>query len=266
MKTKAEILRALARTDEDKVLLAGLMDKLETCQMRGYPTNTRFLDLRERAIAAEAVRLAGGVHSTAFWGGYVDAERVCALFYPEYMTEDDAVAPENLPFVLLRAQKSPSDTLTHRDYLGALMGLGIERSVVGDIIVHERGADLLVLEDIADFLLLHYHKAGRKNISVERVAIDKLYMPEAVETEGEGSVSSLRLDSVTALIFGKSRGQAQEWISKGIVFLNQQPCMKAEREIGQGDRITVRGQGRARILSLGGISRRGRQFVRFARS
>lgn len=266
MKEKHEILRALARTDEDKLLLAGALDKLETCRARGYQTATRFLDLRERALVAEAVRLAGASPECVMWGGYEEAERVCALFYPDYLTAEDAVGEGNAPIALLRAYKHEADSLTHRNYLGALMGLGIERTVTGDILVHDGGAEILVREDMAEFILLNFAKAGRKRLRLERVPLDTLVIPAIEESEGEGSVASLRLDSVTALIFGLPRSEAQQAIAAGLVFLNQQPCAKAEREVGAGDRITLRGKGRARVLDLGGVSRKGRQFVRFAKS
>lgn len=266
MKEKDEILRALARTDEDKLLLAGLFDKLETCRTRCYPTHTRFLDLRERTVCAKALELAGAQRESVLWGGFPDAERVVAICYPDYLTADDAVSSEQSPLALLRATKSPADKLTHRDYLGALMGLGIDRSVVGDILVHDTGADLFVLADMADFILMNFLRAGRKRITLDHVPLTDFQPPVVQEVEREGSVASLRLDAVAALIFGMSRAQMQEQIAKGLVFVNQLQCLKNEAALAPGDRITVRGLGRARIVALGGVSRKGRQFVRYAKN
>ena len=161
MKTKQEILTALAHSGDDKLLLAGLLDKEQTCEQRGYLTHTKFLDLKQRALCTDAVRLAGGTGHALFWGGYEDAERGIYLFYPDYM--DAESAKMSAPLALLRARKRREDTLTHRDYLGSLMGLQIDRSVVGDILVHEEGADIIVLEDMAEFILMHFAKAGRKH-------------------------------------------------------------------------------------------------------
>ncbi|MGE4548652.1 MAG: RNA-binding protein [Intestinibacillus sp.] len=264
MKTKAEILRALAQTEEDRVLLAQALDKLDTCRTRGYQTNTRFLDLRERTLVAEAVRLAGGEAESVMAGGYPDAERVCTVFYPDYLTAGDALSRDNSPLAVLRAAKHPADTLTHRDYLGALMGLQVKRECVGDIVVHDEGADLVVLRDVADFLLLHFDRAGRKRLTLCEIAPEALRMPQDTGEEKEGSVASLRLDAVTAMLFGLSRAEAQEQIAKGQVFLNFLACQKPEKEVCGGDRITLRGMGRARITALSGISRKGRQFLRYA--
>lgn len=266
MRERDEIIRALARTAEEKLLLAGLLDKLETCRERCYLTHTRFLDLRERTLCAQAIEQAGARGSSVLWGGYADAERVTAIFLPDYLTAEDAAAPDHSPLALLRAYKQPSDTLSHRDYLGALMGLGIDRSVVGDILVHEAGADLFVLADMADYIEMHFARAGRKRLSLSRVPLDDFVPPVPNEVEREGSVASLRLDAVAALIFGVSRAKMQEMIGKGVVFLNQMQCFKPEAALAPGDRITVRGMGRARLVDLGGVSRKGRQFVRYAKN
>lgn len=264
MKTKHEILAALAHTAEERLLLAGLLDQEQICMTRSYMTRTRFLSMAERALCADAVRLAGAGGHALFWGGYEEAERGVYLFYPDYMEEEDARAAA--PLALLRAHKRKGDVLTHRDYLGALMGLQVDRSVIGDILVHEDGADILVLEEMAEFILLHFAKAGRKQLSLTREALGDLCVPAAEEKEGSGSVASPRLDSVAALVFGLPRKTVQERIEKGMVYLNNMPCLKPERQVREGDRLTVRGSGRARITAFGGISRKGRVFVSFVKN
>lgn len=264
MKNKKEILAALARTDEERIAIAGLLDQEQTCTQRGYLTATKFLNLNERALCGEAVRLAGASAHAVFCGGYEQAERGVYVFYPDYM--DAESAREAAPLALLRAHKHPGDTLAHRDYLGALMGLQIDRSVIGDILVHDDGADLIVLEDMADFILLNFGKAGRKHLTMTREVLSDLHFAATVEKEGEGSVASPRLDSVLALVFNLSRSEAQMHIEKGLVFVNNAPCQKAERQVDEGDRLTVRGSGRARIVSFGGVSRKGRVFVKFTKT
>ena len=207
MKTKHEILTALAHSGEEKILLASLLDKEQTCDARGYLTSTRFLSMSERALCTEAVLQAGASGHAVFWGGYEDAERGLYLFYPDYMDAESAKL--SAPLALLRAHKSRSDTLTHRDYLGALMGLQLDRSMVGDILVHEEGADIIVHEDAAEFILMHFGKAGRKNISLTREELSDLKCAVTVEKRGSGSVASPRLDSVASLVFNLPRKDAQ---------------------------------------------------------
>lgn len=266
MRSKQEIVRALARGDEERMLLAGVLDKLENCRRRSCPTETKFLDMHQRELVRQAIAMAEAAHESVFWGGYEDAERVCCIFYPDYWTAEDAKASENSPFTLLRAQISGKDELTHRDYLGALMGLGLERACIGDILVRKDGADLFVLEEVAEYVLTQMEKAGRRHIGLTRVPLDGLIIPETAEQEGSGSVASLRLDCVLAQVFSMSRTQAQEAVSRGLVFVNNVPCLKADREVAAGERLTLRGRGRARITELGGKSRKGRQFIHYLRS
>ena len=116
-----------------------------------------------------------------FYGGYEDAERVIAVFFPEgFMAGEDALEhfkniPEESPLTVIRAElKKGTPPLSHRDYLGALMGLGIRREMTGDIIVRPDGADIIVMKEIAEFLLLHYMKAGRANLQLSEVSVQEL--------------------------------------------------------------------------------------------
>ena len=138
------------------------------------------------------------------------AERKVGMFLPSYLEEgDESMLPVSCVHILPLNEKF-ADKLSHRDYLGALMGLQIDRSVVGDILVHEEGADIIVLEDMADFILLHFAKAGRKQISLTREPLAALKSAAVTEKEGSGSVASPRLDSVVALVFGLPRKEAQD--------------------------------------------------------
>ena len=172
---------------------------------------------------------AGATGHALFWGGYEDAERGIYLFYPDYMDEESARL--SAPLALLRAHKSRSDTLTHRDYLGALMGLQIDRSVVGDILVHDEGADIIVLEDVAEFILMNFGKAGRKNLSLTREELSDLRQAVTEEKRGTGSVASPRLDSIASLISDLPRRRTR--IEKGLVFVNNAPCLKPGDQIAE---------------------------------
>lgn len=261
MKEKIEIIQKTAQNDADKILLAHALDQLETCRIRNYATHTRFLDLRERTLLIQAVQLADGSSQMLLTGGYPEAERAVAVFFPEYLTPETAADAAELTF--LRAAKHPTDCLTHRDYLGALMGLQIDRSCIGDILVHDTGADLIVTNEIADFLLLHFDRAGRRHLTVSRIAPDMLKLPQTEETIQEGNVASARLDCMIAEIFHISRTEAQQSIAKGLVFVNLLQVLKPEKILCAGDRLTLRGKGRARILAFTGQSRKGRLFLQY---
>ena len=264
MKQKQDIIRLLAQNEEDKILIASVLDKLNTCLSKNYMTNTRFLDLRQRALAEKAINEADGKYNCVFWGGYQDAERTCAIFFPDYMTKEEAV--QNSPIVLLRAVKNSQDNLTHRDYLGSIMGMQLNRDRIGDILVSSNGAEILVMQEVAEFIQLNLVQAGRKQISVSQKILDELVIPKENQTEGSGSVASLRIDSIISLVFKLSRGDAKVFSEKVMVFVKKQQCLKAGFDVNIGERITVRTKGRCKITELGGQSRKGRQFVNYIKS
>lgn len=264
MKSKKEILDSLTNEREERLLLAGLLDQEQICLRRSYPTSTKFLSMGEHALCAQAIRTAGIGSNAIFWGGYSEAERGIYIFYPDYMEETEA--KQSAPLILLRAHKRKQATLTHRDYLGSLMGLQINRDMIGDILVHDDGADMIVLEEIADFIQLHWNGAGRETLSVTREPLASLQLARTVEKEGVGSVASPRLDNIAALIFGLSRKIAREKIESGLTFVNNLPCKKPDYLLEVGDRLTVRGHGRARVSAFDGRSRKGKLLIRYIKT
>lgn len=264
MKSKKEILDGLTNEREERLLLAGLLDQEQICRQRNYPTSTKFLSMGERALCAQAIRAAGTGSNAIFWGGYPEAERGIYIFYPDYMNAEEA--KQSAPLILLRAHKRKQAALTHRDYLGSLMGLQINRAMLGDILVNDESADMIVLEEIADFIQLHWTGAGKETLSVTREPLDALQLARTVEKEGVGSVASPRLDSVAALIFASGRKATREKIENGLIFVNNLPCKKPDYLLEVGDKITVRGEGRARVTAFDGRSRKGRLLMRYVKS
>ncbi len=264
LKTKKEILDSLSKTRDERMLLANVLDKAEACRVRGYLTNTKFLSMGEHALCNDALRLFGASAYSVFFGGYEEAERGVYLFFPDYMDAESAKA--SAPVTLLRLQTGKDTHLSHRDFLGALMGLRIDRSLIGDILVNENGAELLTLDEAADFIMLNFTKAGRYKVSSSKKPLNELICSNAEEKEGSGSVSSPRLDSVLSLIFKLSRKESQNKISEGLVFVNNLPCLKPERVISVNDKITLRGSGRARIKEFTGYSKKGRLFIHFIKT
>lgn len=261
---KKDIIKSIASNTDEQIMLSSALDKLDACIDRNYLTHTKFLDMRERSLVLQAVQKASGMSRLVFVGGYDDAERVCAVFIPDYMDKSDMNNPDNLPFCVLRASKSAGSELSHRDYLGALMGLGLSRTGIGDILVHEDGADIFVLHEICDFVLMEFLKAGRKNISISKIDFAEIKFAKVNMLYKEGSIASARVDSIISLAFNISRSKAQNLIARGLVYLNNAPCTKDGKDIQQGDKITVRTMGRIKIDEFTGISRKGRLFVKIS--
>jgi RNA-binding protein YlmH len=256
---------SLAQSKDDKMLLAQLADRVRQCSDAYMITNSSFLDLRQRSVAEGMLRYQGSLHYE-FYGGYEDADRTVAVFLPEYIDgsaeEYFAKNPEDNPLTVLRATLSKgSPHLTHRDYLGSMLGLGIKREVTGDILVREDGADIVVLKDIACYIMTNMEKAGRARLRLTEVSISELIRPESTVKEIVKSVSQTRLDSVVAAIYGLSRGKAMEAVTSGIVYVNDVEAGKPERHVDAGDKIVLRGRGKAVIKSTDGRSAKGKTVI-----
>lgn len=161
----------------------------------------------------------------------------------------------------LRARWRGAEQPSHRDLLGSLTALGIARDRLGDILVSDGAADVVVCGDAADYLLREWRSAGRVKLAVERVALAELAVPEQRTRELRGTVATPRLDAVTALGFSLSRARAVELIASGRVQLNHRETVKPDAPVAQGDIISARGLGKFTLASVGGMSRKGRTAV-----
>ena len=209
-------------------------------------------------MMAEAARAAReeGVEA-AFSGGYEGAERCVAAFY-------EGEAPEAWPIECLRADwKSEYAKAEHRDFLGAALGLGIERSMLGDIVVGESYAYLFVMETAASMILTELVSAGRAKLTIERA--QTIELPQDKGTGVRDTVSSMRLDAIVAAGYSLGRAEAQELIRRGLVKLNHLPEERTDARVREGDLLSVRGHGRLRVDEEQGPTKKGRLGVRMTR-
>ena len=285
-------MKTNTQTKEDRILLAQLEDKQRQAEDWCTITCGDFLDAHQRKLAEDFCRRRGlgpishkgwsGVR-TIFYGGYDEAERCMPVFLPEYAASGGAAEAlakdgsmealaeneleeelaELLQVVRVHAPAA-GRRLTHRDYLGSLLALGLDRSVTGDILVRNQdsalgpGADIIVAAEIADFIELNYSKAGRTELEVEILPLKELHVePPKLDTRHD-TVASLRLDSVVASAFRMSRAKAAEAIRRGLVSLNSTEALKVDSEVEEGDRIVLRGQGKIRLSEVGGSTRKDR--------
>ncbi len=256
--TKTELLNKLAWDGEERVLLSRVLDKLELARERSVPAHTGFLSPGERA-AAEGLIGASGHPRHLFWGGYEGAERTVCFFLPDWQDPEDILADP--PIAALRCSFPPDSGLTHRDFLGGILGLGITREKLGDLLVGEGVCDVLALPELADFLLLHLESAGRTRLHLEPLAPAELVPPVRQVKEIRDTVSALRLDAVMASGFSLSRGKAAGLIAAGRVQLNHRECVKGDRAVAQGDVITCRGLGKCVLTQVGGRSKKDRILI-----
>lgn len=191
-----------------------------------------------------------GFDSYSFYGGYESAERkvLCLDFY-----EDNA----EFPISALEFKFRAADKLTHRDFLGALMSLGIERETVGDILVEDGRAVAFVKSEIEDYVKSQISKIGSAGVKITDADIKSLPKGRGVE-EKSLIVSSLRLDNIVAAISGLSREKTKTLILSGNVTLNFAECTNISKTVCENDTLTVRGKGKFKINGVMGETKKHR--------
>ncbi len=256
MDRKALLDRA-AHGAEERVLLAHVLDKCEASRGRNVPAHTDFLSPSEARGAEELLHAAKYHDGWAFAGGYERAERRMLCFLPDWQEtpdEDDCIAA-------LRVRWRAEDAPAHRDLLGSLMALGVARGKLGDILVSDGSADVLVCADAAEYLLREWTGAGRARFSPERVALGAIIVPERRVKELRDTVATLRLDAVTATGFSMSRAKAAELIASGRVQLGHRETVKPDAPVREGDVVSARGLGKFELAEVGGQSKKGRTAI-----
>lgn len=245
----------IAHTSEDRILLAKLWDKINNGIRRNIPANTGFLSPREQEMARY---LFGESEGLVAFGGYAGAQRQMLCYFPDYLEPDFS---EDAPLVCLRAEFYEKETLSHRDFLGALMGFGISRESVGDICVGCGSCDFFVTDEIAPSLLQSFTEVGRVKIRLSQIPLDDVQVPEPEIRELRDTLASLRLDSVISSGFRIARSLACSYIGSGKVAINGLPCEKADKQISEGAEISVRGLGKIKLYSVNGQTKKGRISV-----
>ena len=257
---KAKLLDRLGAVGEDRLELAKVLDRAEQAGSRNIPAYTDFLSPQQQMLTLDLLHLAG-VPETGYvrLGGYGGAERNIFLFLPDWLEPSEAESQS--PLRCLRAAFRTERSLTHRDFLGSLMGLGIVRRKVGDILVGASSADLIVMDTVAEFLLQSWDSAGRTHLEVTAIETWDIQVPEIQCQAVRDTVSSLRLDAVAAAGFKMARGKAADLIASGRVQVNWRECAKPDKLLAEGDTVSARGFGKFQLAEVGGVTRKGRTSI-----
>ena len=230
-------------------------DLAARCERTSSVTATAFLTPAERAELHNAPSLRGA--AVVCSGGGTDCERVCAFFLPFYLTAEDFDPSEHISAVHFRSFFGEPG---HRDYLGALLALGVRREWVGDIRIRGAEAWVFCLPSVVK-TLAELDRAGRYTVRGEEIALADVPEEETKTETLSFTVQSLRLDAVTAGLFRISRTSAAELIRLGSVSLNYVPCLHPDAAVHDGDVLSVRGKGKGTVTGTGGRSRKDRIFV-----
>lgn len=247
-------IEKISENSEDRVLLAKLWDKITAGIRRNIPANTCFLSPREQEMSRF---LFGDEPGLQYFGGYNDAERKMLTYLPDYL-EEESLYEDDSPIVCLRATFFEEDALSHRDFLGALMGAGIARETVGDICVGKGCCDFFVTAEIAPYIEQNFLSAGRTRLHINRIPLREAKIPEPEIKEIKDTVASLRLDSVISSGFRIGRSLAAQYISAGKAAIDGLPCEKPDKTVAEGMKISVRGLGKIKLAAVNGRTKKDR--------
>ena len=255
---KQNVLKKYSKP-EDKLLISKMIDKIKLSTSKNKIECTDFLDLYQKHLL-EKILIQEGFKNYIIYGGVENAERCIIVFYPEKLFE--LIKKENLSQIACIRVKLPKEMwnkYTHRDYLGGLIKLGVKREKIGDILVFEDGADIVILNEISKFLLSNLNFLTRfGKSSIEQIKIDEIRNKNIKKEKFNIIVSSMRLDCIISEILKTSRGKAEEVISAGRVFINFENVEKQTKQIKEKDLVTIRGKGRFEIESVDGTTKNDR--------
>ncbi|MBE6599079.1 MAG: hypothetical protein E7638_06520 [Ruminococcaceae bacterium] len=249
---------------------------------------SKFLTPKERLIVRNTLVSSVGKNADRcfFFGGCRGTERCAAVFLPEWLYESadfegcprdeaereafftsclssDQALREDIPITPISITGSGFKTLGHRDFMGSILSLGIERNMVGDILVtSEHEALVFVMDGIADYILSELVKIGRDGVKCKRAEVSPEYEAERAYEELTIHVSSMRLDGIVNQLTGEGRASAAEFILGGLVDLNYFTASNVSAEVKPGDIVSVRGFGKFIIDSPDGTTRSGRLRVK----
>lgn len=244
---------------ENELLLARIEDCIQGCQDNYLITSTNFLDIYQQSTVIEYLRKKNIRYE--LYGGFDESERKTAVFFPDYADGVDYLIenPELSPIVSLEIKKDNFSTLSHRDYLGAVMGLGIKREMIGDIIVDSDGCSMAAVRSVANYIEQNLTSVGRGSV---KVTVSDMFCDRTGEASFESKrcyVSSMRLDAVVSAAFLMSRNVATERIKHGDVIVNGVVAVKSDARVTFGSKIVIHGSGKVIIEEDAGVTKKGRQ-------
>ena len=238
---------------DDSVFLSKMRDVARLCAKYRAPKFSRFLDSREQYLLES-----NGIYGTLF-GGYADAERRMFGAFPDWQEPENSVFPIDVLKMTVKGEKIP----THRQYLGTILSLGIERDKIGDIVTDGKGAYIFVCADISEFIRENISKIGGSGVFVEYADENSVKIPEKKFEIIPCVCASLRLDAALAGLLNKSRNDVKSLIISGKASVNHADVQKTDFMIKEGDLLSIRGFGRAYIEEIGAKTRSDRIHVTF---
>lgn len=259
MLNKELILKKVNKT-EDKLFVAKLLDKAQRAEKQKCITYSDFLNPHQRTLAEKIFSECDEV-DYFFNGGFPGADRALIFFRPDFMFGEEYDFSGNEVFSFLKLEVRTRESLSHRDYLGSLMSIGIKREKTGDILVSDEGCFIIVLKEISDFIKYNLEKVSNVKVDIKEVEESELKVPESKVKEIRATVASLRLDCVSGAGFEVSRSKVAEFIKGERLNLNWETTDNISKQVKEGDTISIRGKGKVVLEKIEGKTRKDRTVI-----
>lgn len=240
----------------ENLVCAKAEDLFSLCDKYCSARFSDFLDGAEQAIIHDNVVFPYG-YNVMFFGGFSDAEKKIMGVFPEW---EEAI-PSAFPISCLKVAGGFSRKLNHRDYLGTIMSLGLTSAKLGDIVVCDGFAYVLLHSDISGYVKDNLHKIGNQGVKVTIMEnLDEIKLERQFRTFG-AVCASVRLDAVVGAAANVSRSLSAGLIEGGKVKVNHREIFKTSETIKEGDLLSIRGHGRFLVHSFDGETRKNRLHI-----
>ena len=244
-------------TTTNKLLTSKVNDLFRLCEKYSAERFSAFIDGGELAIIEDSIIFPYGFNTMLF-GGYEDCEKKILGVFPEWTTPSE----EMFPITVLRIESSFSGGITHRDYLGSILALGLEANKIGDILVDtDKSAYCFVASDIADYIISNLKKIGSRGISVKAIPLTDVRDVKRSYQRMNLVCASLRTDAVVGAITKLSRQKAADLIAGGKVKINHRLTSSNSALLKEDDLISIRGFGRFILRGEGAKTRKDRLHI-----
>lgn len=260
MFNKRDLLKNIIKQDE-KIMTAKVLDQASLCLKNFETVFTEFYDPYKISQFLNFVKNENDLNIKTF-GGYEESERLMLAFSPNYIEVNE----NEFPIAVLEIcfNEKFSRKLTHRDFLGSILGLGIVRGKIGDIIIQNEKAVVFVNKDISEYICINLERVSNTKVTINNFDI-KQFVNSINSTDEQKeykiTVASLRIDAMLSAAFNLSRSKASALILSEKVFVNWSVTCNTSKQVLSGDIITLRGIGRIKIIEVLGKTKKDRFLV-----
>lgn len=248
----------------DDLTFSKIDDKIRFCNSKNKITHTDFFTEPE-IIRIQKYLEQQGIHNFFFFGGQPDCDRKMLFFYPDKLNYEMAFKNVNniLKIIRITLPNNLVSTFEHRDYLSAIMKLGIVREKFGDIIVYPKGADIVVQEENSNYFKQNLEPLTRfKKSKIEILDINLIHEITKTQEEIQIIVNSMRIDNFVSEIAHTSRNKVEEILNQERVMINYETITKASKQVNPGDLIIVRGFGKYKVLEISRTTKSGKLVIK----